>query len=130
MGSLRDLIVYKKGFALAMNIFDITKSLPGDEKFSLTSQIRRSSRAVCANLAEAYRKRQYPSHFISKISDVDTKNTETAVWIDFMLACNYINVDSHKNLNSTTLEIGRLLSDMINSPEKYCIKKTGNNNFT
>ena len=77
MATLKDLTVYKKAFDLAMNIFTTTQTYPTDEKYSLVSQIRRSSRAVCANLAEGYRKRQYPAHFVAKISDADMENTET-----------------------------------------------------
>ncbi len=126
MGSFRDLIAYKKAFDLAMSIYEISKKFPADEKYSLTGQIRRSSRSVCANLAEGYRKRQYPAHFIAKISDADMENTETSVWLDFSLACKYINEDTFATLKNTAIEIGRLLNDMINNPEKYSVK--GNRN--
>jgi len=79
----KDLIVYKKAFRMAMEIFRISKSFPAEEKYSLTDQVRRSSRSVCSNLAESYRKRQYKAHFQSKISDADMENSETEVWIDF-----------------------------------------------
>lgn len=85
--SFRDLTVFKKAFELAMDIFELTKKFPADEKFSLTSQIRRSSRSVCSNVSEAYRKRIYRGHFISKISDADMENSETQVWLDFSLKC-------------------------------------------
>jgi four helix bundle protein len=91
MESFKDLIVYKKAFGQAMGVFELTKSFPKEEKYSLIDQIRRSSRSVCASLAEGYRKRQYPAHFVSKISDSDMENSETQVWLDFSLACNYIN---------------------------------------
>jgi four helix bundle protein len=87
MSTVKDLIVYQKGFKNSMNIFHVTKKYPTDEKFGLTSQIRRSSRSVCSNLAEAYRKRRYPTHFIAKISDADMENCETQTWLDFSLAC-------------------------------------------
>lgn len=122
MGSFRDLIVYKKAFDLAMSIYEISKKFPTDEKYGLTSQVRRSSRSVCANLAEGYRKRQYPAHFIAKISDADMENTETSVWLDFSLACKYIDEDTFATLKNTAIEIGRLLNDMINNPEKYSVK--------
>lgn len=86
----RETTAYKKGFELAMNIFEVSKTFPKEEKFSLTDQIRRSSRSVCACLGEAFRKRRYPAHFVSKISDSDMENTETQVWLDFALACHYI----------------------------------------
>ncbi len=89
MGTLRDLLVYQKAFELAMEIFQITKRFPKEETYSLTDQIRRSSRSVNANLGEAYRKRRYINHFISKLSDADTENGETQVWLDFALACKY-----------------------------------------
>ncbi len=119
MGSYNDLIAYKKAYNLAMEIFELTKLYPIEEKYSLTSQIRRSSRSVCANIAEGYRKRQYPAHFISKISDADMENTETTVWIDFSLSCLYINNEVHQKLKLMNVEIGRLLGDMIKHPEKY-----------
>jgi four helix bundle protein len=82
-GSFRDLNVYKKAFAFAMRIFEITKKFPHEEKFELTDQIRRSSRSVCRAIGEGYRKRQYPRHFSAKISDADMENTETQVSLDF-----------------------------------------------
>jgi four helix bundle protein len=86
----QDLLAYKKSFALAMKIFDISKSFPLEEKYSLTDQIRRSSRSVSANISEAYRKRRYPKHFISKLTDSDAENSETQTWLEFALECNYI----------------------------------------
>jgi four helix bundle protein len=86
----KDLLAYKKGFQLAMKIFEATKKFPSEEKYSLIDQIRRSSRSVCANIAEGYRKRRYAAHFISKLSDADMENTETQVWIEFSFACGYI----------------------------------------
>ncbi|MFN8805371.1 MAG: four helix bundle protein [Bacteroidota bacterium] len=91
--TFRDLTVYKKAFALAMEVFKISKKFPPEEKYSLTDQVRRSSRSVCATVGEAYRKRQYPAHFVSKSSDADMENTETRVWLDFALAADYITKD-------------------------------------
>jgi four helix bundle protein len=90
MGEFGDLLVYKKAFKLAMAIYEISKRFPKEEKYSLTDQIRRSSRSVCTNFAEAYRRRRYPNYFLSKLSDSDTENAETGVWLDFALACKYI----------------------------------------
>jgi four helix bundle protein len=90
MGSFRDLIVYRNAFKLAMDVFKLTKSFPPEEKYSLISQIRNSSRSVCSSIAEGYRKRKYPAHFVSKISDADMENSETQVWLDFSLSCKYI----------------------------------------
>ena len=89
-GSFRDLTVYKKAFTLAMEIFEISKTFPQEEKYSLTDQVRRSSRSVCSNIGEAYRKRRYKAHFVSKSSDGDMENTETRVWLDFAYSCGYI----------------------------------------
>src|SRR5262245_43921592 len=94
--TFRDLTVYKKAFALAMYIFQITKKFPSEEKYSLIDQIRRSSRSACSSVGEAYRKRQYKAHFVSKSSDADMENTETRVWLDFALACNYLTEDTWK----------------------------------
>jgi four helix bundle protein len=113
------LIVYKKAFSLAMDIFELTKSFPKEERYGLISQIRNSSRSVCANLGEGYRKRRYPAHFISKVSDADMENSETQVWLDFALACKYIDLETFNNLKSIAEEIGKLLNHMINNPERY-----------
>lgn len=93
MGTFRDLIVYKKGLQLAMEIFELTKRFPNEEKYSLIDQIRRSSRSVCVCLAEGYRKRRYVAHFAAKMSDSDMENSETQVWLDFSIKCNYITED-------------------------------------
>src|SRR5258706_14280732 len=92
--SFKETKVYKLAFEQAMDIFEISKSFPKEEKYSLTDQVRRSSRSVCANLAEAYRKKRYPAHFISKLTDCDAENSETNVWIDFAFACQYINEET------------------------------------
>lgn len=120
--SFRDLTVYKKAFSLAMEIFDITKTFPSEEKFELTSQIRNSSRSVCSNIAEAYRKRKYKAYFISKSSDADMENSETQVWLDFSLSCKYIKLNSYQKLLAMSEEIGRLINHMIENPEKYLRK--------
>jgi four helix bundle protein len=118
-GTYKDLLVYQKAFDLALLIFKISGNFDKSEKYSLTDQIRRSSRSVCANLAEAYRKRQYESYFVSKISDADMENSETRVWLDFALAFEYLNEDIHKSLYSSSEEVGRLLNHMMHYPEKY-----------
>lgn len=119
MGTFKDLIVYKKAFALAMEIFEMTKSFPKEEKYFLIDQIRRSSRSVCANLGEGYRKRRYVAHFIAKITDSDMENTETQVWLDFSHACKYINEETYIDKQAKSEEVGRLLQDMIINPKKY-----------
>ena len=119
MGTFKDLIVYKKAFQLSMEIFEMTKSFPKEEKYSLIDQIRRSSRSVCSCLAEGYRKRSYVAHFVSKTTDSDMENSETQVWLDFSLACQYINEETYKDKMGKSEEIGRLLQDIIINPGKY-----------
>jgi four helix bundle protein len=120
--SFKSLIVYKKAFRLAMAIYRITKGFPKEETYSLIGQIRRSSRSVCSNIAEGYRKRLYEAHFISKTSDADMENSETQVWLDFALACEYISHEIHDDLTKKSEEIGRMLNHMIKYPEKYSEK--------
>jgi four helix bundle protein len=120
--NFRELAVYKKAFALAMQVFHISKKFPNEEKFGLTSQIRRSSRSVCSTVGEGYRKRRYPAHFISKATDSDMENGETQVWLDFALACEYIDLETYKNLFSESEQVGKLINHMINFPEKYLSK--------
>lgn len=115
-------MAYQKGFKLSMEIFHISKRFPSEEKYSLTDQIRRCSRSVCANLAEAYRKRKYPNHFVSKLSDADTENGETQTWLEFALACNYISIDEFNILNNQAEEVAKLLVYMMSNPEKFLIK--------
>ena len=98
--SFRELIAYRKGFILAMEIFEISKSFPKEERYSLTDQIRRSSRSVCINMAEGYRKRKYPKHFYSKLTDSDSENSETLGWLDFAFACQYISEEQKDRLTS------------------------------
>jgi four helix bundle protein len=116
-------MAYKKGFSLAMDAMEISKSFPKKEKYSLTSQLRRSSRAVCANIAEAYRKRRYKKHFISKLTDSDAENSETQVWLDFALSCHYISESDHKSLIENCLEVGNLINYMINNPGKFGVEE-------
>ena len=115
----KQLKAYQKAFELAMSIFEVSKSFPKEERYALTDQIRRSSRAVCANFAEGYRKRLYPKHFIAKLSDADMENSETQVWLDFALACNYITKDKKEEFYKESEEIGKLIGYMIQNPEKF-----------
>jgi len=117
--NFQSLLAYKKLFALAMRIFEATKSFPKEEKYSLTDQIRRSSRSVCINISEGYRKRQYPKHFVSKMSDADSENSETLGWLEFAFACNYINEELKTELENENKEIGKLLNYMMNNPSKF-----------
>jgi len=118
----KELIVYKKAFSLAMEVYEVSKNFPEMEKYSLTDQIRRSSRSVCANIAEAYRKRLYIKNFISKITDSDAENSETTVWLDFAMECNYLSKENHIEMLQESAEIGRLLNFMIQNPEKFGCK--------
>ena len=122
MAGLKDLIVYKKSFALSMMVFELTKKFPGEERYSLTTQIRNSSRSVPANLAEAYRKRRYIAAFIAKLTDCDGENAETDVHLDTALACEYITPEEHGPAVALSAEVGRLLCDMMNNPGKYGVK--------
>lgn len=115
----QDLLAYKKGFVVAMEVFEVSKSFPKEEIYSLTDQIRRSSRSVCANLAEANRKKRYPANFISKLTDCDAENSETGVWLDFALDCKYITQVIYKTLVAKNEEVGKLLNHMLNNPDKY-----------
>jgi four helix bundle protein len=121
MGDFRDLRVYQLAYKLAMEIFKITTKFPKEERYSLSDQIRRSSRSIVTNLAEAYRKRQYPKHFLSKLSDSDAELAETIVWLDFSKDCEYINSDEHSYFIKEYAEVGRLLGGMINKPDKFII---------
>jgi four helix bundle protein len=105
--------------AVGSRQLEITKKFPAEEKYELTDQIRRSSRSVCRAIGEGYRKRQYPKHFSSKMSDADMENTETQVSLDFAETCEYISLHQYKELIKDSEEIGRLLNHMIENPEKY-----------
>ncbi|WP_179005377.1 four helix bundle protein [Winogradskyella forsetii] len=119
----KKLLAYQKAFDLAMLIFEISKTFPKEETYSLTDQIRRSSRSVNANIAEAYRKRRYPKHFISKLTDADGENSETNTWLDFALNCDYLTIEQHNNLSNQGIEIGKLINYMINNPGKFGVKE-------
>ncbi len=120
----KELLAYQKAFHLAMEIFEISKTFPKEETYSLTDQIRRSSRSVCANLAEAYRKRRYINHFISKLTDCDAENSETNVWLDFAFACDYLSQENYNSLTQKSNEVGKLINFMINNPTKFgCTEK-------
>ena len=118
----QDLLAYQKSFNLDMKIFQITKTFPKEEMFSLTDQIRRSSRSVTATIAEAYRKRVFPKNFHNKLTDADAENSETIVWLEFALKCEYINETKLNELNSNCEEIGKLINYMILNPEKFGVK--------
>ena len=119
MGDYRTLLAYQKAFKLAMKIFQITKTFPAEERFELTSQMRRSSRSVCTNVVEAYKRRRYKDYYVSKLNDSETENAETQVWLDFALACNYITNDIYQDLKSENDEVAKLVLYMVNNPGKF-----------
>ena len=119
MGNYKDLLAYQKGYHLAMDIFIISKQFPAEEKYSLTDQIRRSSRSVCANLVEAYRRRRFKNYFISKLNDCETENAETQVWLDFSHDCKYITTEEYNLLTTKNDEVGKLIWYMINNSDKF-----------
>ena len=115
----RDLKVYQLAYKLAMEIFHLSKAFPKEEKFSLTDQIRRSSRSIAANIAEGFRKRQYPKMFVSKLADADGEATETQVWLDFARDCEYLLQTRHIELIKGYEEVGKMLGTMMSIPEKF-----------
>lgn len=119
---VENLEVFKISFWLAMKIFEMSKGFPREERYSLTDQIRRSSRAINANLAEAYAKRRYEAHFISKLTDADMENTETRIWLKFSYECQYISYEIYNELAEKSKEITRRINFMIQNPNKFSIK--------
>jgi len=122
INSYKDLRVYQMAMELAMEIFHLTKTFPPEEKFSLVDQMRRSSRSVCTNLAEAWRKRRYEAAFIAKLSDAETEACETQVWIEISSRCQYLSTDTSKKLDQAYDQIMAQLVKMIDNPEKWLIK--------
>jgi four helix bundle protein len=125
IGSVRDLIVYQRAFEAAMIIFEITKKFPREELFSLIDQIRSSSRAVCANLAEAWRKRRYKAVFINKLSDAEQEAGETQTWLEFALKCHYIDAQTFENLDKQYEEIFAMLFSMEKKADTFCQRQRG-----
>ena len=118
--SVRDLDVYKMAFEAAMRIFHLTKTFPVEEKYSLTDQIRRSSRSVCSNLAEAWRKRRYKAVFVNKLSDAMQEASETQTWLEFALACNYIDRATFDDLFAEYEKILGKLNTMDMKADTFC----------
>jgi four helix bundle protein len=121
ISSAKDLDVYKKAYELAMRVFELSKHFPPEERFALTSQIRRSSRSVCLNLREAWAKRRYEAHFISKLTDCDGENSETDSSLDFAKDCAYITSKQHGELTSLSREVVKMLGSMITNPRSFLI---------
>ena len=117
--SVKELIVYQKSYSLAMEFFELSNAFPAEERYALTSQGRRSSRSVPMNLREAWAKRRYEAHFISKLTDCDGENSETDTTLDFARDCGYITEAKQAELSDLNREIGKMLGAMIKSPQKF-----------
>jgi four helix bundle protein len=122
INSAKDLKVYKEAYNLAMDIFELSKHWPPQEKYSLTDQIRRSSRSVCTNLREAWSKRRYEAHFIMKPTDCDGENSETDTWLDFARDCSYLNETDHHRLDGRCESVGKMLGSMLINPEPFLLR--------
>ena len=120
--SIQDMEVYQAAFKLQQDIFVMTKRLPPEERYSLTDQIRRSSRSIGANLSEAWAKRRYPAHFLSKLTDADGELQETVHWIRSAAACAYWSEAEARQLNEQAAVVGRLLGSTINNSESFCTR--------
>ena len=121
--SHEDVVVYQMSFEAAMRIFELSKSFPVEERYSLTDQIRRSSRSVCANLAEAWRKRRYKAAFIAKLSDCEAEAAETQVWLKFAVKCRYLEIEQGRELYKIYNQVLSGLVNMINNPNPWLIGK-------
>lgn len=119
--SAKDLIVYQRAYEQAMDIFHLTKAFPRDERYSLIDQMRRSSRSVCANLREAWAKRRYEAHFISKLSDADGENGEVETWLDLARDCGYLGDAEHDKLIAVNTEVGKMLGSMMALPDSFLL---------
>ena len=118
----QELFAYQKSISLSMHIFEASKQFPKEETYSLTDQIRRSSRSVSAAIAEAYRKRAYPRHFTSKLTDGDAENSETQVWLEYAFRCKYLFEGDYFKLKEESEEVGKLINYMILNPGKFGVK--------
>jgi four helix bundle protein len=118
--SFKDLRVYKSAFELQQEIFKISKRFPAEERYALTDQVRRASRSIGANLAEAWQKRRYVAHFVSKLTDADGEQAETQHWLDTAAACDYVSEKEHLGLLEKCSRIGKMLGTMLAKPEKFC----------
>jgi four helix bundle protein len=118
----RELEVYQLAMDNAMRIFEVSKLFPKEERYSLTDQIRRSSRSVCANIAEAWRKRRYPNAFVSKLSDADAEAAETQVWIEFAVKCGYLAKNLADEFDQAYDQVLGKLVNMLRRPEQWAIK--------
>jgi four helix bundle protein len=122
INSAKELQVYKTAYELAMEIYEISKQWPAEERYSLTDQIRRSSRSVCGNLREAWSKRRYEAHFLMKLTDCDGENSETNTWLDFAKDCGYLEKTDYAELSEKCREVGKMLGGMLKDPSSFLIK--------
>ena len=116
----KDLEVYQLAYGIAMEVFEISRSWPREERYALTDQVRRCSRAVCANLREAWAKRRYPAHFISKLTDADAENSETDTWLEFAKDSGCLSPDQHERLSGKVSQVGRMLGAILRDPDSFC----------
>ena len=119
--SAKELVVYTKAYEMAMRIFELSKRFPPEERYALTGQIRRSSRSVCMNLREAWAKRRYPAHFVSKLTDCEGENSETDTSLDFARDCTYIAAEEHATLVSLCTAVGKMLGSMLQNPKPFLL---------
>ena len=119
LNSAKDLEVYKKAYEVAMRVFEVSKGFPSEERYAFTGRVRRSSRSVCLNLREAWAKRRYEAHFVSKLTDCDGENSETDSSLDFSKDCRYITALEHQELSGLCREVGKMLGSMINNPGPF-----------
>jgi four helix bundle protein len=127
IGSPKDLVVFKKAYSLAMEVFHASKDFPRDERYSMTDQIRRSSRSICSNLREAWAKRRYPAHFVCKLTDADSETGETETWLDFARDCGYLPASDHDRLAANCREIGAMIGSMIKNPSPFILRSPNAN---
>ena len=120
INSFRDLIVFQKAYALSMEIFELTKEFPKEEKYSLIDQIRRSSRSICTNISESWAKRIYVKAFVNKLTDALGEEYETETWINYSKDCNYVGDTVYLQMMNKYDEVRKMLISMINNPEKFC----------
>jgi four helix bundle protein len=119
--SFKDLIVYQKAYKLAMEIFEVSKKFPKEEQYSLTDQIRRSSRSVTTCISESWARRRYIKSFVNKLVDALGEENETEVWLDYSMDCEYIQKETHERILSEYDEVRKMLISMINNSDKWCL---------
>jgi four helix bundle protein len=122
INSVKELKVYKESYAMAMEIFEVSKQWPPDERYSLIGQIRKCTRSVCSNLREAWAKRRYQAHFLTKLTDCDGENIETDTWLDFARDCGYLKQEDYERLAEKCRSVGRMLGSMLMNPDPFLLK--------